>query len=180
MEAMDEVSYRGSAWPREGAWRWSALGWLSVLALVALATGVTDANVRRDFAPVLGACALVAPLAGAAWWWVRDRARRSLVVGRDARGPYVRLGDTTARAPFRVERGAFAESLEGGVVSGTVAVLFVAIEGEGGRIGVRKALGAAFSPPPDWPRAHGLHALPYSLLDIERLPAALAKAGVTS
>jgi hypothetical protein len=151
-----------------------------VLALVVLVTGVADANVRRDFGAVLGACAVAAPLFGVAWALVRRSARRALVVGRDAEGPYVRLGaGPTLRGPFHVERGAFAESLEGGVLSGTVAVLFVVIEGEGGRIGVRKALGAAFSAPAEWPRARTTHALPYSLLDVEALPAALARAGVS-
>jgi len=180
MTGQDRVTFRAPASPRAGAWRWSALGWISVLALVVLATGVTDADVRRDFAAVLVACAIVAPVFAVLRTIVLRRAQRELVVGLDAEGPYVRLGsEPPLRGPFRVERGAFAERLEAGVVSGSVAVLFVVIEGADGRnVAVRKALGAAFSAPPEWPRSNTLHALPYSLLEVERLPAALASAGI--
>lgn len=179
---MSEVVYRGTLASRAGASLRSAPGLAAGLCAVVVATGATDANVRRDFGAVLVVAALLVPIFAALWAWLRRRGSVPLEIGTDRDGSYVRIGDAPAmRGPFRVERGVFSERLEGGLVSGTVAVLFVVVEAvDGRRLGVRKALGAAFRAPDDWPRVAVPRELPYTHLDVERLPAALARAGVAS
>jgi hypothetical protein len=165
------------AMPVAGRWRAGLPGALAVLCLIALATGVTNGNVREQLGGVLVGTAAAAVVFAVLWWVGRRSLRRVVQVRHEAGSTRVRLdGAPELRSPLAVEFGWFPERMEAGVVAATVAVLWLVVRGQGGILVFRKALGAAFSPPPDWPQRACPLAPTHVLLSIEKLRPVLERA----
>lgn len=178
-ETVQRIELSATARQRRGEWKQSLPGLVSLFAAIGFFAGIFDADMREVLGDVLAGCAVVAVVSGVLWVVAKRAQSRAFVVGEDDAGPFVRLeGVGERRAPLSYTFGWTRERLEAGIVSGTVAVLFVAMEGAGGPpIVLRKALGAAFSAPRGWEQSPVTFDASHVLLDIEELPRALDAIG---
>src|SRR5262245_30182381 len=134
---MSTLYFNENAMPVRGRWKASLPGGLAIFCAVAWVTAPRGVGGDETLSTALTVFKVGIPVFGVLWWLIRKRLQIPLVVSP---GLVQLQGRPELRAPLRYQQGWFPERLESGIVSGTVAVLWLRVEGQNGSLMFRKAL----------------------------------------